>query len=147
MGFANDIRAFCDKAAKKASDNTMQAAQDTFKLVVSLSPSPSNPGPYAKGLLVNQYYVSVGNYSTEFGTALSDTGADSLARIDGLSSTNAFLGKDSVVYLSNSTEEAIYADKLGWAAGKGTNGWVWSGNSGPYLMRDQAIQYTLAAYS
>lgn len=147
MGFASDVRAFAEKAQKAMSDNTNKIVEDLFTLAVNLSPSPSNPGPYAIGLLSNQWYPSVGTPDTTMTTAISPTGSDSISRIQGLSSANAFLGKDNVVFLTNSTEEAYYADWLGWKKGPGTNGWVWSGNSGAYMMRQQAITYVQGAYS
>lgn len=147
MGFADDIRSFADKALQKASTNTMTIAQDVGRLSVNFSPSPSNPGPYAVGLLANQWYPSIGTIDTTVTAATSSNGSDSLSRIEALSSTNAFLNRDNVVYITNSTEEAWYADKLGWKKGLGTNGWVWSGNSYAYFMRDQAITYIQQAYS
>lgn len=147
MGFASDIRAFVDKAEKSMSDNTNKIVTDLFTKAVVLSPSPVNPGPYAKGLLINQWYFSVGVPSSEIGTTTSDNGSDSITRIQDIVTLNPFLGKDSTVYLSNNTEEAYYADVLGWAQGQGTNGWIWTGKQGPYRMRAQAIQYILGAYT
>lgn len=147
MGLASDIKTFRDKALQKASDNTNNVFRDLGTLNVRFSPSPSNPGPYALGLLVNQWYFSVGSPDTSVTTSTSSTGTDSLSRLDAFLSTNPWLGKDATAYITNSTEEAYYADVLGWAKGKGTNGWAWSGNSGPYMMRQQSIQYILGAYS
>ncbi len=147
MGFADDIRAFSERAQKAASDNTNKIVEDLFILNVKLSPSPSNPGPYAIGKLVNNWMPSVGTPDMSVTTATSPTGADSISRIVSLKDAQAFMGKDNTVYLTNSTEEAYYADVLGWAAGKGTNGWSWSGRSGPYIIRQQSIQYILQAYA
>ena len=146
MGLADDIRKFADKAQKAMSDNTNKIVQDLFDLAVQYSPSPIRPGPYAKGLLVNQWYPSVGSPDSTVTSATSPNGADSIARILGLASANAFLGKDNVVYLSNNTEEAYYANTLGWAKGQGTNGWIWTGKPA-YYMTSKAISYIQGKYS
>lgn len=147
MGFASDIRAFKDKALKSASDNTSKVFSDLSALVIRFSPSPSNPGPYAKGLLVNQYYFSVGNPDLSVTSSTSPTGADSLNRLAAFLESSPWLGKDNTAFIANSTQESYYADILGWAAGKGTNGWVWTGKQGPYMMRAQAITYVQQAYT
>ena len=146
MSFLSDIKAFQEKAIKAASTNTVNIAQDAFLAAVDYSPSPSNPGPYAKGLLVNQYYVAIGNTpSSAVSTATNPTGEDSKARIKLLVASLPFMGKDNTVSLSNNTEEAYYADKLGWAAGAGTNGWTWTGKA-PYFMTAKAMSYIESKY-
>lgn len=143
----SDLQAFSDKAMLQASTNTNKIVEDLFKQTVLGSPSPSNPGVFAKGLLVNQYYTEVGGgYSTDVGTATDDFGADSYFRIAETLAEQPFLNKDNVVTLANNTEEAYYADKLGWKAGLGTNGWVWTGNVGPYAMRTNAVNYIISKY-
>jgi hypothetical protein len=146
MGFADDIRAFKDKALKQASDNTNKIVEDLFLAAVRFSPSPSNPGPYATGLLVNQWYSSISSPDLSVTGATSPTGTDSISRIMALKVGNPFLGKDNVVFLTNSTEEAQYADMFGWAKGAGTNGWVWSGKPA-YYMRSKAISYIQGTYT
>lgn len=148
MGLADDIRKFADKAQKAMSDNTNKIVQDLFKAAVDYSPSPTRDptGRYAKGLLVNQWYFSVGTPSTDVGSSLSDNGSDSLARIQEITSVLPFMSKDNVVYLSNNTEEAYYANKLGWEQGKGTNGWIWAG-APAYYMTDKAVAYIQGVYS
>lgn len=147
MSFLSDIKAFQEKALKAASTNTTNIAQDAFLAAVNYSPSPSNPGPYAKGLLVNQYYVAIGNTpSSAVSTATNPTGEDSKARIKLLVASLPFMGKDNTVSLSNNTEEAIYADKLGWKPGPGTNGWIWTNNTPPYFMTAKAMSYIESKY-
>lgn len=148
MSFLSDIKAFQAKALKAVADNTANIVRDAFIAPVDYSPSPSNPGPYAKGLLVNQWYPSVGNtFSSDVSTATSSTGEDSKARINLVVTSNVFYGKDGVVSLSNNTQEAHYANKLGWKAGDGTNGWVWSGNAVPYFMTAKTESYLLSKYT
>lgn len=146
MGLASDIKAFADKAIKAASDNTNKIVEDLFLAPVDYSPSPSNPGPYAIGLLVNQWYPSVGTPDTSVTSATNPNGADSIARILSLASANAFLRKDNVVYLSNNTEEAYYANRLGWQRGQGNNGWIWAG-APAYYMTDKAVAYIQGVYT
>lgn len=147
MSFLSDIKAFQAKALKAASTNTTNIVQEAFLATVNYSPSPSNPGPYAKGLLVNQYYIAIGNTpSSEVSTATSDTGEASKTRIKLLSVSLPFFGKDNIVTLANNTEEVHYANKLGWEKGKGTNGWVWNGAL-PYFMADKAMSYIKNKYS
>lgn len=148
MGLSNDIKAFTDKAVKAMSDNTNKIVEDLFTAAVDYSPSPTRDptGRYARGLLVNQWYFSVGAPSSEVGSSLSDSGTDSIARIREIASVLPFNGKDNSVYLSNNTEEAYYANKLGWQRGQGNNGWIWAGASA-YYMADKAISYIQGKYS
>lgn len=146
MGFASDIRAFVEKAEKSMSDNTNKIVQDLFIAAVNYSPSPSNPGPYAIGLLANQWYASVSFPDLSLTSSTSPNGADSLSRIMALKDSNAFLGKDNTVYLSNNTEEAYYANRLGWQKGQGTNGWIWAG-APAYYMTDKAVNYIQGVYT
>lgn len=146
MSFLSDIKAFQAKVLKAASTNTTNIAQEAFLATVNYSPSPSNPGPYAKGLLVNQYYIAIGNTpSSEVSTATSDTGEASKSRIKLLSVSLPFFGKDNTVTLANNTEEAHYANKTGWKKGEGTNGWVWTGRA-PYFMTAKAMSYIESKY-
>lgn len=148
MSFLSDIKSFQEKALKAAADNTARIVKDAFITPVNYSPSPSNPGPYAKGLLANQWYPSVGNiFSTDISTATNPTGEDSKARIELVITSNIFYGKDAVTSLSNNTQEANYANKLGWKAGDGTNGWVWSGNAVPYFMTAKTESYLVSKYT
>ena len=147
MSFADDIKAISERTLKLASDNTNKIVSDLFTQVVVRSPSPSNPGHYAKGLLVNQYYTQVGEgYSSAVSSSTSLSGSDSLQRINDTLASSPFLGKDNTVTLANNTEEAYYADKLGWVKGQGTNGWIWKGTV-PYMMTHGAISYIQNKYT
>src|SRR6202008_2708699 len=145
MGFADDIFKFRDKALLAASSKLNNIVEELFTSIVVLSPSPSNPGKFAKGLLANQYYTSVGanNFSTEVSLSVNDYGIESLSRIKAMVADNPFLGKDNVVTLTNNTEEAYHAEILGWPAGSGANGWKWSGNSLPYKMVSKSVISTV----
>jgi hypothetical protein len=142
MGLKDDLLAFREKALQQASISTNKIVRDLDTQAVNLSPSPSNPGPFAKGLLVNQWYASVGSSpSSEVGTATSDTGVDSLSRLEATLASNPFYGKDNIVTFANNVDHAYYAEVLGWQPP------LWSGHQGPYAMARGAVTYTIAKYS
>lgn len=134
MSFSEDIKAHKKLVLEELSSALNLVTHDLFTEVVARSPSPSNPANFARGYLVNQYYTQIGGISTTLGTAINDIGVDSLSRISSTLSEKPFYGKDNSVSMSNSTEEMIYAEELGWKAGLGTNGWKWSGRVAPYNM-------------
>lgn len=147
MSLSDDIKAFRDKALLAASKNTNNIVEELFTQAVIRSPSPTNPGRFAKGLLVNQWYSSIGStYSLSVTSATNAYGIDSLSRIKATIAENPFLGKDNEVTLANNTQEAYHAEVLGWPAGGGANGWVWSGRQGPYAMVRGAITYIQGKY-
>ena len=128
MSFLSDIEAFQERALQNASESVNKVVGELFTSVVALSPSPTNKGNYALGELSNQWYTASGTTpSAEVGTAISDNGADSLARISSTVEEHLFYGRDNQVSLSNNTEQAIYAELLGWLPGKGTGNWIWRG--------------------
>lgn len=147
MSFQSDVEDFKEKALQAASNKMNNVVSDFFIKTIQLSPtSESFPrqAPYANNLLVNQYYVSSGGaFNGELGSATNVNGADSLERVSSMLSQHLFYGRDNIVTMSNNTEEAYYADKLGWAKGIGTNGWKWTGLSGPYDMTQGALNYTI----
>jgi hypothetical protein len=110
-------------------------AWQLFTSVVRLTPSPKNPGPFASGLLVNQWYPSVDRPSQQKGDATSPDGAASIERINAFTQNGrAFLGKDGKVYLTNNVEHAYRAEMLGWPEPE------WSGKIGPYRMVARSLQ-------
>lgn len=119
-----------------------EIAWHLFESVVKLTPSPSNPGKYAQGLLANQWYARTGSPSSELGTRKSATGGDSLARAKALTGNNAeFFGRDGKVYLSNNLDYAHNAETIGWPKPQ------WSGNIGPYGMVTKSLILTAAKYN
>jgi len=148
MSALDEIGKWAEAAMLKASTNTNMIVKDLFDQTVLGSPSPSNPGNFAKGLLVNQYYPQVGgDYDATVTSSTDDFGAESYTRIEAALEDQPFFGKDNVITLSNNTEEAIYAEKIGWPKGGGANGFKWSGNTGPYAMRENAINYIVSKYT
>lgn len=147
MGFASDIKAFKEKATESMNFSVCKVVENLFSSIVVLSPSPANPGKFAKGLLANQYYTEIGgNYSASISLSTNDFGIESLSRIKATIAQKPFLGKDNVVTLTNNTLEAYYAEVLGWPAGGGPKGREWSGNVLPYRMVARSVQITKGAY-
>lgn len=121
--------------------NCYKIAKELFRTVVRLTPSPSNPGPYAQGHLANQWYPSDdGDFSDELDSSASDTGARSLSRIDALSG-GAFNGRDGKLTLVNNLSYAYRAEALGWPESDG-----WKGQIGPYRMVAKSLQIIRAKY-
>ena len=146
MGFAEQIKAFEQKAILKASLNTNNIVEELFSQVVILSPSPSNPGLFFKGLLANQWYSEVGSYSNSLSTTTNDSGLESLSRIKATLRTNPFLGKDNIITFTNNVNHAYRAENLGWPQGEGANGWYWSGKQAPYGMVNKSVLIIKAKY-
>lgn len=142
MGFGASVQLNGQKLLKKTNDKCLAIAKELFVSIVNLSPSPINPGAFADGLLVNQWYPAIGSFSSELGASESDYGAESLARIAAISPV-AFMGKDNMVTLSNNVHYAYRAEALGWPITPGTN---WTGRVGPYLMVAKSLQAISARY-
>jgi hypothetical protein len=147
MSFLTDIEAFVEKAILKASSSVSNVAEDLMTAVVVNTPSPSNPGPFASGLLANQWYPSLGeDFSGMVSSDANVNGSSSLSRIKVALSSQPFLRQDGVVTLTNNVSYAYRAEHLGWPAGEGDNGWHWSGRQGPYAMVSKSMAYVQGKY-
>jgi hypothetical protein len=146
MGFAIDIQAFGQKALTQANKSCCNAVESLFTDEVVLSPIQP-VAQYSTGLLKNSYYAKVGGFDLTVGTSPNSSGGDSLSRIKAMLAEAPFLGKDNFVTLTNSVEEAYRADVLGWPAGEGANGWVWSGRVQAYGFTSQAVNNFKGAYA
>lgn len=146
MSFLLDIEAFKDKALLAASTSANRITEEFMTKVVENTPT-KQIGNYAKGLLINQWYPSPdGQFSTAVSGTINVNGSDSLSRIKSTIASNAFLGKDGVITLTNNLGYAYRAEKLGWPQGEGSDGWVWSGRQGPYAMVAKSIVYIQGKY-
>lgn len=142
MSFLDDIKAFKEQALQDVSQATNAIVYDLFTEVVARSPSPSNPGVFAKGLLANQWWTETGGaYSPSLTSATNSMGIDSLSRISKMLAQQPFLKHDNSVSLTNNTEEAYYAEVLGWKPP------IWSGRTGPYMMVASSVSAILNKYS
>lgn len=127
--FADSVKANCQKILEAVDKKSYFIASQLFSSIVYLSPSPSNPGETAKGLLANQWYPQIGtSASSSLSSATSPYGSDSLARINSLANQKIFYGKDGAVTFTNNVPYGYRAEKLGWLDAP------WSGKVGPYRM-------------
>lgn len=134
LDFEKSIRAQATRILANINTKTYEIAWDLFSGIVARTPSPSNPGPHAKGVLANQWYPQAGGYSAAKGNSTSATGSDSLSRIKAAMSGNAFNGVDGLLTLSNNLDYAGLAE---------TDGWL---KTSPYRMVALSLQATLAKY-
>lgn len=140
-GFASSVRMNTRRLLLDVNAKIYKVARELFIKAVNFTPSPSNPGPYADGLLVNQWYPEEGDYfSEELGSDVSPNGAGSITRILALRGTQ-FYQKDGKLTLTNNLSYAYRAEALGWPREDG-----WSGTIGPYRMVARAIQAISAKY-
>jgi hypothetical protein len=138
MSFLSDIEAFREKALQQASKNASEVFEYVSRQVVLLSPNP--PG--------NQWYASVDSPSSSTSNSRSDTGQDSLARLQSVLATQPFYGKDATLYFTNSVSYAYRVESFGWPKNDPTNttSWLWTGRATPYAMKSTAVQMTLLKY-
>lgn len=138
--FAQSVNANSLTIMRQVNDRVYEIARELFRSIVQLTPSPSNPGDTAKGVLANNWFPADGpGFSQATSTARSSNGAASLARINALRG-NSFFQKDGVVTLSNNLDYAYRAEVLGWPTPR------WSGRVGPYRMVALSMQKTAARY-
>lgn len=139
--FAQSVNANCHKAMLAVNAKCYQIAKELFTKIVDLTPSPTNPGPYAEGVLVNNWFpVDGSGFSSAETDASSSYGAGSRARIKSLQGFQ-FFRKDGTVTLSNNVHYAYRAEVLGWPQSDG-----WSGRIGPYRMVARSLQAIAARY-
>jgi hypothetical protein len=138
-GFTASILANSQAILVKVNKEVYRIAWELFTSVVNLTPSPTNKGYQAKGVLVNQWYPSVGDGVSTNGTDASDNGASSRARINAFcASGREFLGKDGRITLSNNTPYGMEAEVHGWEPP------TWSGKVKAYRMCAKSLIATAA---
>lgn len=138
--FAQSVELNSLAILREVNDRVYEIARELFRSIVQLTPSPSNPGDTAKGLLANNWFPVDGpGFSQATSTAKSSWGAASVARINALRGNN-FFQKDGTVTLSNNLDYAYRAEVLGWPNPR------WSGRVGPYRMVALSMQKVSARY-
>lgn len=141
--FSASIRLSSEKVLQKVNSKCYEIAKELFRKVIEFTPSPSNPGPWAKGHLVNQWYTGEnGEYSEELSSETDPTGSGSLLRISTLSG-NIFRGRDGSLTLVNNLSYAYRAEVLGWPAGEAGHNWK---GARPYAMVARALQIIGSKY-
>jgi hypothetical protein len=142
--FAQSVFANITKIEQDINRKCYQISRELFLSIVSKTPSPSNPGRYAKGELVNNWFPVDGpNFSSETTDARSATGAESIARINNdIGAAGQFLRQDGTVTLSNNLDYAFRAEYRGWPE-KDNARWR---NAQPYRMVAQSLMLISAKY-
>ena len=112
--FEKSVKAATSKILDDINTKCYQVSWELFSLVVSKTPSQTNPGPTSKGLLANQWYPQTGSASSAKGTSTSPNGSDSLARIKSLLNGREFYSKEGRFTLSNNLDYALQAESEGW---------------------------------
>ena len=148
MNFSESIKAFEKKALLAANRSRSNAIESLFTEVVVLSPDPPGKGNYAKGLVKNSWYASIGLPDLTVGRTPNVNGADSLSRIRSIL-TMLPLNNDAVVTLTNSLPYINYVENVGWPKNyPGNNtGWQWTGKVGPYSMVSTSITHFIGRYA
>lgn len=137
--FSDSVNKNINKILTHIDEKCYSITWQLFTSIVNNTPSPSNPGQWAEGLMSNQWYPQVGNnFSMEFTSATSPNGSASLSRITSLKNTKTFYGKDGVMTMTNNSPWAYRAEYLGWTAPQ------WSGKVGPYRMVAKSLQSVAA---
>jgi hypothetical protein len=140
MGFfEKSVRAASNKVLVEINLKCYQIAWELFTSVVNKTPSPSNPGPTAEGLLANQWYPMAGGSSGSKGSAKSQNGSGSLSRIQALMNGLEFYDRDGKITLVNNISYAVQAESEGWNPPR------WKGTP-PYRMVALSLQATVAKY-
>lgn len=126
------------RALMEVNLKAYKIAWELFTNIIEFTPSPARPGPYAKGLLVNNWFPQEGTASAARNTALSNNGADSRARVNQMlnSGGREFYEKDGKITLTNNTPYAYRAEYLGWPESDNP---MWK-NRGPYRMVARSLQ-------
>ena len=132
--FADQFRQEVEAEFERINNQILNMVVDTFNYAVKVSPiQPA--AKFSKGEFINSWYPAINGFDTTVSGAYDMTGSGSLSRISGLLGSNAFLGKDAIVSLSNNVS---YADKVEY------HGWT---RTGPYAPIRQAINYYYATYN
>ena len=137
--FEQSVRAATNRILVEANLKCYNIAWELFTSVVKKTPSPTNPGPYAKGLLANQWYAQERGASAACGAIANPSGADSLARIKAMMNGTEFYDRDGKITLSNNLHYAGQAESEGWNPPR------WRGTP-PYRMVALSLQATVAKF-
>lgn len=126
MGFAEDVKAFREKALKAMSDSVNAVVND----LATDSKGLIEGAPVLKGVLLNSWYSSVGkgNYDMTVTQNVSFDGMGSRTRIAEMLASNPFYGKDNTISLTNSQDYAYKIEYESWSTknpvNRTPNGWV-----------------------
>jgi hypothetical protein len=128
---------------QQVNTKVYKIAWELFTSVIDFTPSPTNPGPYAKGLLVNAWFPAEKGASPARSSNISPNGSDSRSRVNAMAANGTeFLEKDGKITLTNNTPYAYRAEYLGWPESDNP---MWK-NRGPYRMVARSLQKIAAKY-
>lgn len=140
--FMRSISRNVKRVLEETNGKCYRISAELFLSIVRLTPSPTNKGHTATGLLVNQWYPKAGGgFSSELSDSTSPSGAGSMARINSLRGGKEFFNKNGTLTLTNNVHYAYRAEKLGWPREDG-----WTGKVGPYAMVALSLQAIAARY-
>lgn len=146
--FLSSLARNINRVKSETNDAVYKITLELFRRIVERSPSPDHPGPFAKGLLANQWYPQEGGFSSEKGTDTSSNGIASLNRIAAITRDGGseFLGKNGLITLSNNVDHAYRAEYAGWPAPEWSGKTGGDGRGGPYRMVALSLQEVAARY-
>lgn len=128
MSFAAAIKAFEEKALLTANRRVSYAFEYLGTQSVDLTSNGKiSIGGFSNGDIANNWHPSVGQPNIVVPNGPDLSGSASLARIKSFANSFTFYRQDATVYLTNVMNYSYRANYLGWPAGKGTNGWTWTG--------------------
>jgi hypothetical protein len=138
MGFGDSVRASANKMKQQLNDKATEIAVELYEKTVELTPvgSPTNK---KHGELKNNWFVGIGSVNKSYTPNFDDNGTASLFRIYSIRKSNAFLGKDNVVTLTNTVDYGFRAEYAGWPSPK------WN-NTLPYAMMRNALTIVSTKY-
>lgn len=127
MGFKDSIKANTDKIKEQINDNTVEMSKQLFTAIVRRTPVGLS---VTRGQLKNNWYVGQGLnvINKSYSRVFNPTGAASYARINTLSTSKEFVGKDGQVSFTNIVRYGFRAEYAGWPKPN------WSGRVRPYAM-------------
>ena len=132
--FADSIKANIAEVKQEVNDKITNIAVGMFRDVVQFSPSYElHDSVWANGLLINQWYPSVGSASGQLGSQVDQVGYQSMDRIAQLIGSSNFTSKDNTLWLTNNVPYAYQAEALGWYDTTRNQ------NTHPYAMVDKAL--------
>lgn len=148
LGFSASIDANILRIKSLTNAAVYKISIELFRRIVERSPSPEHPGPFALGLLANQWYPREGGFSSAVGTDTSPNGIASYNRISAITvdGGNEFLGRDGLLTLSNNVDHAYRAEVLGWPSPAWSGKTGSDGQGGPYRMVALSLQEIAAKY-
>jgi hypothetical protein len=142
MSFLDDVKAFQVKALTDVNNSVCNVVNKLCSSIIELSPTPPGTANYAKGLLKNQWYPSIGmSPSIMLSSSDEPTGSESFDRLNKTIAEKPFYSKDNMFMFTNNVPYAYRVEMLGWPKDdpSNTSGWEWTGNATAYHMVERSI--------